>query len=186
MTCIVGLVENGTVYLGGDSCVGYDWQGKRQYGDSISKVFKVDVLLFGSSGDRRAAQLVECGLVLPSQEKGQADLWYLVMVVSEQIRDLLKSHGQAKIESNQENSETAFLIGYHGGLYRMGIDYSIVQHIEPFDSIGSGYAFALGALEAIKDVDMKPKARIKTALRIAARYANGVDENFVIMKEGAK
>jgi ATP-dependent protease HslVU (ClpYQ) peptidase subunit len=104
------------------------------------------------------------------------------MVVAEAMRDLLKARGYAKIESNQERSETAFLVGYRGNLYRFGVDYSVVQHIEPFDAIGSGYAFALGALEALKGVDMKPKARIRAALRIATRYANGVDDNYVIMR----
>ena len=185
MTCIVGLIDHGRVYLGGDSCASIGWQEKYQLNTTTPKVYRLGQMIIGSAGDFRALQLVAHCIDLPVQTEGQTDHAYMIAVLSTKIRDLLKGSGQTRTEDSKESTDTEFLVGYHGNLYRIGPDFSVIQRPEVFDAIGSGGPFALGALEALKDVDMKPKARIKAALSIAARFASGVDEHVVILKEGA-
>jgi len=62
MTCVVGLVEDGTVYLGGDSA------GTSQNDMDIyrtDKVFTRPPFIFGGAGSYRGIQLLKYELAIP-------------------------------------------------------------------------------------------------------------------------
>jgi len=184
VTCIVGLKHNGRVYLGGDSCITYGWDEKRVL--AVPKVVRWNDFLLGSCGDHRMSQLVEYDLKIERQLAGQNDLHYLVTVFASGMRKLLKEQGYSEIENNKESASGQYLVGYRGELYRIGPDFSAVNHADTFDAIGVGAAYALGALATLENSDLSPKKKIKLALRAATRFSNGVDDRYTIISEKAK
>lgn len=176
MTCVVGVVKDGIVYMGADSAESAGWSIR----DTDQKIFKVGEFLIGQSGSVRAGQLVQYMMSVERQSARTDDMCYMVMVFAESVRTVQKEHGKANIESNKEDSNLELLIGYRGNLYRLYGDYTIRSCKNGFDAIGSGGDFAVGVLAALSD--LSPKKRIRKALKISAQYALEVRGPFYVVK----
>lgn len=174
MTCVIGLVEDGKVYIGADSQAADGWN-KRTVAQP--KVFLNGPFVIGYTSSFRMGQLLQYQLEVKSQGD-ESDYAYMVKEVIEAVRDCLKSHGWAKVENNQEEGG-GFLIGYRGKLYEVQSDMSVLEYIDGFGAVGSGTNYALAAMAALED--MPPVDRIRRALEIVVRFSNGVSEPFTIM-----
>lgn len=176
MTCILGAVHDGKVYMGGDSQVSFSWHAEQQ---AIPKVFRVGPFLMGSTGDVRLANIIRFHLDIPNQVLGEDDDHYIIVSLVEHIRLRAKELGYAQIDKNREGLESgAVLIGYQAHIYQMASDYSVTRNGADVSAIGSGYPFALGAFEALKRTPIA--IRVRRSLEIAARYAYGVDHKINI------
>src|SRR5436305_5717111 len=98
MTCIVGVAEQGVVYIGGDSAAvsSYNKTVKRD-----PKVFKKGDLLFGTCGSVRMRQLLQYKLDIPVYSGGDL-MEYLVTHFINAVRDCFKDGGFAKAENGRE------------------------------------------------------------------------------------
>ena len=177
MTCIVGLAENGVVYMGGDSCAGNDWMV-----DSVKnrKVFKTGEFLIGLATSWRMGQLLEHNLNVRPQGAG-TDLAYLVKVFVEAVRTCLKDGGFAEIENGKESGGT-FLVGYKDKVYEFQADFSILEPSSGIAACGHGHLQALAVMQALED--KPPEERIMKALDIAACTSQYVKPPFHILKMG--
>jgi ATP-dependent protease HslVU (ClpYQ) peptidase subunit len=175
MTCIIGLAENGKVYIGADSQAATNWNKRIVV---QPKVFLNGPFVIGYTSSFRMGQLLQYQLAVDPQLSGEDDYHYMVAVVAEAIRDCFKTHGWAKVENNQEEGGS-FLIGYRGKLYEVASDMSVLEYIDGFSAIGCGANYALAAMAALED--MPPVDRIRRALEIAVRFSNGVSEPFTIL-----
>lgn len=171
MTCIVGVVDHGAVYLGGDSQLSAGWD---KWFNKRSKVFRNGDLLVGCAGAPRLSQLLEFELQLPAQTT-EKSFEYLVKVLAEQARLLFSSR-----DFKWDNEGGQVLFGYRGGLYTLENDYSVIQYNDEYVAIGCGANFAMGALHATHR--LPPKKRIKKALKASAHLSNGVSGPFTILK----
>jgi ATP-dependent protease HslVU (ClpYQ) peptidase subunit len=65
MTCIVGMVENGKVYIGGDSAgvSGFDYHIRED-----QKVFQNGDMIFGFTSSFRMGQLLQYSLKIPDHD----------------------------------------------------------------------------------------------------------------------
>lgn len=174
MTCVVGLVDKKTVYIGADSASVSGWTSRIT---SLPKVFRRGPFLIGYTTSFRMGQLLEHALEVPAQGAETNDRRYLVTVFAETVRSLLKERGVAKIEANTE-SGGQFLVGYRGHLYSVQSDFQVNEMADGFDAVGSGAEYALGALAALRT--MKPMPRLKRALAISAHFNMGVSAPFFI------
>lgn len=174
MTCVVGLVDKGTVYIGVDSAAVQGWTRRKS---KVAKVFRRGPFLIGYTTSFRMGQLLQHHLDVPPQEAAQDDVAYLVTHFIEKARALFKEKGFAKVESNTEKGGQ-FLVGYKGRLYSVESDFQVGEHEDGYDAIGSGADFALGALAAL--TRLKPTERITRALEIAAHFNMGVCAPFSI------
>lgn len=179
MTCIVGLVQRGTVYIGADAASVSGWTSRVT---KLPKVFRRGPFLIGYTTSFRMGQLLEHALEVPPQvTRGRGvehdDLRYMVTVFAESVRQLLKDRGMAKVEANTE-SGGQFLVGYRGRLYSVQADFQVNEMADGFDAVGSGAEFALGAMLALKGTP--PVARIRRALEISAHFNMGVCPPFVV------
>ncbi len=184
MTCIVGIEENGKVYMGGDSAAtaGYDTTILDE-----SKVFiipgdgqsclKGDFLI-GCSGSSRAAQLLRHRLSPPISNTTD-EYRYLVTSFIDSVRDCLKIGGHAEKKSEQESTEVDFLLGWRGKLWRICTDYQVHRRTIQFQATGSGYAYALGAMHVT--TGKPPRERIDLALRASEEFNAGVRGPFTVM-----
>ncbi len=175
MTCIVGLVEEGRVYIGGDNAAIAGWQLSLR---ADSKVIHNGPFLIGSAGSARARQLLQHVWKPPLHDPSKSDLEYMVTDVAEGIRACLKGGGYAAKDNEHEKFDSAFLIGYRGQLYAVYGDYQVEIEQAAFNAIGSGAETALGAMQVTQDVE--PKERIRMALCAAERFNAGVRGPFVV------
>lgn len=174
MTCVVGLVNKGTVYIGVDSAAVQGWTRRTS---RVAKVFRRGPFLIGYTTSFRMGQLLQHHLDVPPQEAGQDDVAYLVTNFIEKARALFKDKGFTKVEANTEKGGQ-FLVGYRGRLYTVESDFQVGEHEDGYDAIGSGADFALGAMAALPR--LSPRARVTRALEIAAHFNMGVSGPFAI------
>ena len=174
MTCVVGLVQKGTVYIGVDAAAVSGWTRRET---RLPKVFRRGPFLIGYTTSFRMGQLLEHHLVVPQQNGEESEMEFMVKRFVEAVRPLLKEKGFTKIESNTEHGGQ-FLVGYRGHLYTVDSDFQVGEMADRFDAIGSGAEFALGALKALER--LPPVARVKHALRIACHFNMGVCAPFVV------
>lgn len=175
MTCVVGLVEADTVYIGADSAAVQGWTRRTS---RCTKVFKRGPFLIGFTTSFRMGQLLEHSLVVPPQTDEQDDVAFLVTVFVERVRTLLKEKGFTKVEQNNEKGGQ-FLVGYRGRLYAVEADFQVSETHEPYQAVGSGADFALGAMAALEGA--APAKRVKAALEVAARFNMGVAPPFTLL-----
>lgn len=176
MTCIIGLKQDGKVYIGGDSLTDFGYTvGECTDG----KVFRVNEFLIGSCGDVRFHQLVRYGLAVRPQRDDESDMGYLVLEFARALRECFKEHGLLKNADGTDSSSGSLIIGYRGNLYLISHDFSCCHLNAPFVTIGSGQEVALGAMAALA-VDSDPVSRITTALTITAQFINSVRAPFYV------
>ena len=82
MTCIVGLVQNATVYIGGDSCAGAGVNGVFEVNVSRNeKVFPIGLeqkMVLGCSTSFRMIQLLQYQLEVPAFDQTCDVMKYMV------------------------------------------------------------------------------------------------------------
>lgn len=175
MTCIVGLVDNGSVYIGGDSA------GVSGLSISIradEKVFTNGQFIMGFTTSFRMGQLLRYKFDPPQQTGKQGDMEYMVTSFIDAVRECFKENGFGDKEATKGGT---FLVGYKGGLYTINSDYQVGIPADDYDAVGCGSDLALGALHATKG--MLPTKRIKTALEAASAFSAGVAPPFHIVKQ---
>ena len=123
MTCVVGLVDRGTIYIGVDSAAVSGWTRRQT---QLLKVFRRGPFLIGYTTSFRMGQLLEHQLLVPPQAPNETDMSFMVNRFIEAARVLLKERGFAKIEANNE-SGGQFLVGYRGRLYSVESDFQVGQ-----------------------------------------------------------
>lgn len=176
MTCIVGLIEEGKVHIGGDSAVStYITQTL-----TMKKVFRHKDCILGYSGSLRMLNLLAYAFSVPEHPSDMSVERYLTTLFVDALRTTLKDAGNATKDSEKESSTGYFLIGYQRRLFQIGIDYSVMEVADSFQAIGSGHEVALGALHATKDMSLMPQKRIELALQAASHFCAGVGGPFSV------
>jgi ATP-dependent protease HslVU (ClpYQ) peptidase subunit len=183
MTCIVGLEQDETIYIGGDSAGIDDWS-LAICGRADEKVFIIETgdMIMGFCGSFRIGQLLRYALIPPPQKVGQDDMAYMVTDFIDAVRNMQKDKGALKKENELEEHNAGFLVGYNGKLYVVESDFQVGRPIDNYASIGCGAQIAQGAMYATRNMGMAPEARIRLALEAAAEYSAGVRAPFHILK----
>lgn len=176
MTCIVGLVDNGTIYLGGDSAATDNWDILLT---AYPKVFKRGEFVFGYTGSFRMGQLLQYEFEIPAQNPTQDDYAYMVTVFTEGVRQLFADKGFLWVEGERENG-MPFLVGYRGNLYAVYGDFAVMTYQQNYAALGCGADYAMGTFYANKN--LPPEKRVKQALKASAHFSNGVSGPFVIIR----
>ena len=174
MTCIVGVAQEGKVYIGADSASVSGWCVRQT---ELPKVFKTGNFVIGYTTSFRMGQILQHHLTVRSQYEDEEDDQFMVRAFAEAVRECLKARGFAKVENNVEKGGT-FLVGYRGRLYSVDDDFQVNEMIDGYDACGCGYPFALGAMKALGQE--LPEERIKHALEIAAHFSGWVKPPFHI------
>lgn len=175
MTCIVGLAEEGKVYIGGDSAgvAGYDLTIRAD-----SKVFTNGEFLMGFTSSFRMGQLLRYSFSPPPFiEKEDLDK-YMVTRFVDALRTCLQAGGYEINKSGRVEGGT-FLVGVRGRLYVIEGDYQVGIPADNFAAVGCGDQIAHGALYASQGQD--PEKRLEIALRAAEHFSGGVRAPFKII-----
>ena len=190
MTVIVGLIDDGTVYMGCDSSM--------SYGDSIAtmtypqKLITVDLsqefnplgpheigISIGMSGSIRMLSIINAYAgKLPEIE------WsFEKYITTAMVPWLIEKFAQSKIAVNDTKPieyEGEMLIGGFGRLICIGKDFSTVETDRDCEAIGCASEYALGAMLATPR--MKPKKRLLNAMKICEQACSAVRAPFHIVE----
>lgn len=177
MTAIVGLVHNGTVYIGGDSAgvTGYSMTVRAD-----SKVFTVGPYVMGFTTSFRMGQLIRYALAAPAPD-GDLDR-FMATTFIDAVRECLKTGGWARKDNDREEGGT-FLVGVRGRLFTVWDDYQVAAGADGYAAVGCGSELALGALFATARTRVRPERRIMVALQAAERFSAGVRGPFLCVSE---
>lgn len=177
MTAIVGVVEDGKVWLGGDSAgVG----GLSMQVRSDPKVFKNGDFVIGYTSSFRMGQILEHHLSAPQPFEGEGGMAYMVKRFIPAVKEQLKSHGFQRTNDGQDSGGT-FLVGYRGELYEVEDDYQVGRVLQRYHAVGCGRDLAIGSLFTTNDFELSPRERITLALQAAAEFSAGVRGPFTII-----
>lgn len=176
MTCIVGIEQDGDIWIGGDSAGsdGYDINIR-----SDEKVFVNDEMLYGFTYSFRMGQLLRYAFVPPEHSARKDDMTYLVGEWTDAVRNMYREKGFLKRE-NEEESGGCFLLGYRGHLYVIYDDFQVGKNSEGYAAVGSGGNVALGSLYTTQSLNMDPEQRITLALEAATQHNSAVRGPFTI------
>lgn len=175
MTCIVGLVQNKTVWLGGDRAATGD--GLNRILIKEPKIFEKQGIGFGVCGLPKVMDALQHAIELPSFTGGD-DKGYLVSHVIPAIREGLKNLDCTVPHHGQQYFHGAMLIGFAGRLYQLEGNFQLVESAQGFDAVGSGAEPALGSLRSTKG---NPKKRLLEALKVSAENNAGVAPPFDVI-----
>lgn len=183
MTCIVGLEQDGIVYIGGDSA-GVEAYSLAICGRADEKVFVTESgeFIMGFCGSFRIGQLLRYALSPPEQSQKKDDMAYMVTDFIDAVRAMQKDKGSMKKENELEEHDAAFLVGYKGRLYVVESDFQVGRPIENYAAVGCGAQIALGAMFATRNSGLAAPNRIELALTAAAEYSAGVRGPFLVLQ----
>lgn len=179
ITCIVGYIEDGVTWIGGDSL------GSNGYSKTVrkdTKVFKMKDLdhgIIGYTSSFRMGQLLQYESLIDPRDENIINHEYLVTKFIPKVIECLEEGGYSEDSSGRISGGT-FLLGYKDKLYRIENDYQVGESQDDFDACGSGEYFALGALETMKGEDIQPKYKVLKALRAASKFSTGVAPPYII------
>lgn len=197
MTCIVGLKQDGKVFIGGDS-LGSD----TAFNCSVRndpKVARIGEAVIGYTTSFRMGQILFHQLKLPKHPKKMKNFDYMVTKFIPEVIKIFKANGYAKSTVGQpgEIAGGSFLVGYHGDLYTVSSDFQVGDNKCGFDAIGCGAAYAVGSIAADVETNtvlewgdvqeqldnkLSPNQILYKALRIAEEFSAGVRAPFIILE----
>lgn len=164
MTTIVATESNGDVQFASDSQISYGW---RKSPDSVSKVFPNGSVVFGVAGAVRVANILRWSL-LPEPPKSRAvedlERW-AVMELAPTLSKALNDALAMRVDSNEADTGSTFIMAVNGRAFLMSADFAVTREGDGRYAVGSGSAYARGALAA--------GATLVDAVKIAARFDVG-------------
>ncbi len=170
MSTVIGIVDNGKVWMGVDSYA-TTTSGERRH-VICKKMFVNNRYLIGFIGSARTGQVLR-----PEYFEVPENIYEFPDRMMEQF----KQKGCLAVSADSQISiqESNFLIATPDGkLFEILLDFQM-NEIEDFTAIGSGSPFALGSLHTTRRWG-SPKKRMLTALKTAAVYDMSTGPPYII------
>lgn len=192
MTCIIGMLNDGIVYMTGDhiGTDGYDVELQKR-----SKVFKNGDFVIGYTSSFRMGQLLEHVWEPPKKPKDCKSVYtFMVKHVVPSLIKLFDENKFMRIVSDLDNASKRsvngqayggeFLIGYKDHLFKIQSDFAVLECTRNFDAIGAGEDFAKGALGAMLEFcipglgNLSPETCLREALKVVEDHSALVKVNW--------
>jgi len=179
VTCIVGIVEEDKVFMGGDSCASDEWSWSEA---KNPKVFINGPFLIGGCGSFRMIDLLHYTLEVENQHQDLSDDRFMRTVFIESARLCLREGGILESEGTGGD----FLVGYNNNLYYVQSDFAVLDCPEWGMSVGSGSYAARGSLASAQHLrnhgyDFDAEQRIVMALESAEMTTQTVRNPWVLL-----
>ena len=169
MSCVVGLIQNGKLYMGSDGLATTE-DGERRPVICI-KIFTNKNYLIGYTGSVRHGQLIGPRYFDPPKS---------IYDLPEEIRKKFDESGAMMLMDNgQQMHASNILIGHKGRLFEILIDFQMNEVMGNFTGIGSGSPYAMGSLFATKKWK-SPEKRIINSLDCAKEYDRSCGRPYTI------
>ena len=164
MSCVIGLVEDGKIFFGADGFATTEDGERRPI--VCNKIFRNKKYLIGYTGSVRTGQLVE-----PAYFDAPDDISEL----AESMREHLYARGcVATAEGGISMQTSNFLIAYDDKLFEILMDFQLNEVLGNYTSIGSGAAYAMGAMYVLNKSKIEPVRKLELALDAASFFHTSV------------
>lgn len=175
MTCIVGVVDQGRVFIGGDSGAFSGWSANIRVD---AKVFEAGGFVYGVCGSPRINQILRY-VFQPPPFLGGDPMAYMVCQFIPELRAVMgrEVNDAARTEIPGNSS---FLVGFAGRLFEVWPDWQVAETAEGVSALGCAREPALGALYAARW--MLPRVALEVALDAAVALNAGVRKPFLIIE----
>ena len=179
MTCIIGLVRDGKVYMGGD---GQYLDGWHRIRSTNPKIFRLGDMLIGSDQSQRISDIIQYNFD-PGPDKCEDPADFFVQDFIPTLQNDLEEFGaKQRSQEGTDKMEAAIMIGYKGRLFVIGEDFALSQIASDYEAIGAGARYARGYLYAMRETSNSPEKLIGGALECAAHFSAAVSEPFTILE----
>jgi hypothetical protein len=187
MTCIVALVDNNKIFMGGDSAASDDKTGLI-FQRVDPKVFKVGQYGIGFVDSFRMGQILQYSWTPPkfpaAANPKNLDKFMRTKFV-DSVKEAFRENGYGNFTGNIEDGDQGgvFLISVSGTgrLFTMDSDFHIGEVDVPYMAEGSGQEVALGSLFSTGSIKT-PRRRVRMALEAAAKFNMSVRGPFTIIE----
>jgi ATP-dependent protease HslVU (ClpYQ) peptidase subunit len=188
MTCIVALIHENKVFLGGDASASDDKSGLI-FQRHDPKVFKVGQFGIGFVDSFRMGQILQYSWTPPVYKPtaGYKNLdKFMRTKFVESVKEAFQEHGYGKFgssapEDGDEGGIFIITVQGSGRIFVMDSDYHIGEADVPYMSEGSGQQLALGSLYSTGLIKT-PRKRVRMALEAAAKFNMSVRGPFTIIE----
>lgn len=187
MTCIVALVDNGKVYMGGDSAASDEKTGII-FQRIDPKVFKVGQFGIGFVDSFRMGQILQYSWNPPkyTPTKGNKNLdKFMRTKFVDSVKEAFREHGYGMFGTHTEDGDQGgiFLISVAGTarIFTMDSDFHIGEVDVGYMAEGSGQELALGSLYSTSTIKTARK-RVRMALEAAAKFNMAVRGPFTVIE----
>lgn len=177
MSCVVGIVEDGDVYMGCDSVYVDGWTTDHT---TSNKLFRRGEFLIGSTGSIRVRQLVTHVFNPPPIPDGMALEAYMVTLFVDALRECLKAGGRVHVDEGAEKGGN-YLVAVRGRLFVIEGHYAVVEPTSRYWAIGCARDIVIGSLYTSAQMECPPEQRIRLALEAPAAHNMGVQGPFVYL-----
>lgn len=162
ITTIIAYQGTDFVFFGADSQITDG--DKRIISPSIPKIVKLGKYLLAVAGEARPGDLLAFNWKPPLYD-GTDPVKFMGKKVIPSIITTFRANGY---DHTKEGASYSFLLAFAGNVFEIGDDLSMSQSSDGLYGIGSGSAYALGALAGQLPNIGKPE--ILAALAISAKY----------------
>ena len=175
MSCVVGIVQDGVIYMGGDSLAIDDDSNQTLVKDE--KVFYKTVglkskMLMGFVGNYRIGNIMKHTFRCPKRLSNDTVEQYIYDRFIVSLKEAVK---------DEKFEDTSLLLGYEKNLYVIEDDFSVVCPVSPYTSIGHGAPYALGALSVLFSFGTTPQVKIEMSLSAASDHSAAVKPPYLIL-----
>ena len=187
MTCIVALINENKVLLGGDSAASDDKSGLI-FQRTDPKVFKVGQYGIAFVDSFRMGQILQYNWTPPVYKptSGYRNLDKFIRTkFVESVKDAFKEYGYGNFSSGNEDGDQGgiFIIAVQGAgrIFTMDTDFHISEADVMYMAEGAGQELALGSLFSTSLIKT-PRKRVRLALEAAAKFNMTVRPPFTIIE----
>ncbi len=169
MSCVIGLLSDGNLYMGADGIATTEDGEKRPV--ICNKLFTNKQYLMGYTGSIRHGQLVGPRFFDPPEN---------VYDLSDKMREIFVEKGAVLVtDAGQQMHSSNFLIGCRGRLFEILIDFQFNEIMGNYTAIGSGAPYAMGSLYATMKWK-SPTKRILNALDAASEFDRSCGKPYMV------
>lgn len=185
MTCVVGVRQEGVVYIGADSLSSDRVEAQVR---QDPKVFALGEFAIGFTSSWRMGQMLRYHFNPPTIPDDLDLHAYMVLHFVEELRTVAKKAAITEVQNSVE-SLGKFLVGIRGRLFCVEADFQVSEAVQDYAAVGSGAAYALGAMflqrHYMPGVRL-PAAELERALEAAAEHSPYVRRPWCICKTPAR
>ena len=160
MSCVIGLVDEGDIYIGADGfATTEDGERRPIFAD---KILRNKSYLIGYTGSIRTGQILDSHNFDPPDD---------IKDLPESLREHLYAKGCVATTDGGLSMQTCnFLIGFKGHLYEILMDFQLNEVLGNFTAIGSGGAYAMGAMYVVEKTSIEPLKKLEYGLLAASEF----------------
>lgn len=175
MSCVVAVIQDGVIYMGGDSLAIDDDSNQTVVKDE--KVFYKTVglrqkMLMGFCGNYRIGNIMKHTFRCPKRLSNDTIEQYVYDRFIVALKEAVK---------NENFEDTSLLLGYEKNLYVIEDDFSVVCPVNPYTAIGHGAPYALGALSVLFSMETQAQMKIERSLTAASEHSAAVKPPYLIL-----